>query len=226
MSENNRSELIDHAKLCYKLKRWEDTIDCLKKVLKMDTPLNYEERELLCSAQCEKPSSLIQTWGSLQNHSKDNILVKNLIEKIEQEITEYCDNAIEFLDDDSIKKDKHVDAIVHYKSNKAGFCHYKIPFMSGKNRDDEIRKCRELLEESMTIAKESLKASHPVRIWTALQFSNFQRNICKCVDEAHVVARQAYNEGISGLSDLDSSLHEDATKYLKKLRALIEKELS
>ena len=226
MSENNRSELINHAKLCYELKRWEDTVDCLKKVIEMGETLNYEERELLFYAFCKKPESSIETWKSLQNHSKDNILVKHLIEKVEQELIVHCDNAIKFLDDDLIKNDKNVNAIVHYKTNKAGFCHHKIPFMYGKNRDDEIRKCKELLEGAMTIARESLKASHPVRIWTALQLSNFQRNICKCVEEARVVARQAYNEAISGLSDLDNSLHEEATNYLKVLRAYIETKFS
>ena len=229
MSENNHSELINHAKICYKLERWEDTVECLKNVLKMDTLLNYEERQLLLRALWRKPKYLIQTWRSLQNDSKGNILVNNLIEKVEQEIAVHCDNVIKFLDDDLIIKDKNVDAIVDYKCHKADQYNYKIISMYGKDKDDDIRKCRELFKEAMTIARESLKASHPVRVYTAEQLYHFQKNFPtsdKHLKEAHVIARQAYNEGISGLSDLDSSLHKDATIYLKRLRALIDNKFS
>jgi len=225
MSENSRSELIDHAKLCYEIKRSEYTVDCLKKVIKMGKPLNYEERQLLFRALCNKPKSLIKTWVSLRSHAEKSILANNLREKIRQEIVVCFDNSIKVLDDDLIKNDENVDAIVDYKSNKAAQYHSKMAFMHERNMEDEIRKTKELFEEALTIARSSLKASHPVRIWSALEFSYFYENICGSVEDALSVARPAYNKGISSLSDLDNFLHEEALKLLENLRAHI-KELS
>ena len=74
----------------------------------------------------------------------------------------------------------------------------------------------------MTITRDSLKASHPVRSMTAFLFSTFHKHICDSVEKSLVVAKEAYNEGISSLSDLDSSLHHDAMHNLKVLREHIE----
>jgi len=172
---------VNHAKLCCKLKRWEDTVDCLKKVIKMGLPLNYEERQLLFNAFSLKIDSLIETWGSLEKYSENNKIVKSLIEKVEQEIIVHRDNFVKFLDNDLIKKYKNIDAIVDYKCGKASQFS-RVLFMSEENSNDEVRKTKELFEEAMTIARNSLKASHPVRIWTALQFSRFHKNICNCVE--------------------------------------------
>merc|ERR1712096_419260 len=128
MSENNRSELINHAKLCYKLKRWEDAVDCLKKVIKMGISLNYEERLLLFNAFCFK-NNLLDTWESLENHSEDNNHVKNLKEKLENEMSVHSANFVRFLDNHFLKKDKNIDAIVDYKCAKASQ-HSKVLFMS------------------------------------------------------------------------------------------------
>ena len=183
----------------------------------MGEPLNYEDRQLLFNALSMKTNSLFVTLGSLNNHSDDNILVKNLKEKVKQEIIVQCDNAIELLDSDLIKNDENIDAIVDYKCNKASQYHHKVLFMSDDNKDNEVRKTKELFEEAMTFAWNSLEASHPIRTWTALEFSNFYMNICNSVEQARVVAIQAYSEGISSLSGLDSSLRNDAMDNLKKL---------
>ena len=140
MSENNRSELIDHAKLCYELKRWEDTVDCMKKVIKMGKPLNYEERKLLFNAFTLKTDTLSDTLASFRSHSQGNILVKNLTEKVAQEIIIHCDNAIEVLDDDLIKNDENVESIAHYKCGKVSQHYYKVLFMSDENKDIEVKK--------------------------------------------------------------------------------------
>ena len=77
----------------------DDAVDCLKKVIEMGEPLNYEERKLLFRALFNKPMSLTETWEYLENLLEDNILVKNLMETVWQEKIAHCDNAIKFLDD-------------------------------------------------------------------------------------------------------------------------------
>ena len=59
MSEPNRHELIDLAKLCLKLSRYNDALECMKNVSKMGTALNYEERQLLFNALRKQRTSLI-----------------------------------------------------------------------------------------------------------------------------------------------------------------------
>ena len=71
-------------------------MDCLKKVIGMGEPLNYEERKLLLRALFNKPMSLTETWESLKNISEDNILVKNLMETVWQENIAHCDSSIKF----------------------------------------------------------------------------------------------------------------------------------
>ena len=231
MSEPSRFQLIEHAKLCIDLMRYEDVIDCIEKVIQMGQPLSYVERKMLFSTKAKIRQSLLETESFLkvylERSGEVNTLFKNLKSKVENEIAEHCDNYLKLLDNDHIKNDENADAIVDYKCRRAQQHYIKLIYVPGNDKDNDMRKTREMYEDAMKVARESLVASHPVRLWTALQVARFHKNIRNSVEDALAVAKQAHDECVSNLFDLsvlgDSDLSTDSMIFLANLGSYIEK---
>ena len=101
--------------------------------------------------------------------------MKNLKIKVKAEINTSCDEIIQFLESDVIKKDKNIDAIVHYNCMKAVQYENKSMVAIGEDKDHNIRKSREVFEEAMLITIKSIQTPQLVKLTNVLKISTFNK---------------------------------------------------
>ena len=119
MSQFDRSELVSLAKICNENGRYEDVISYMKEVIKMGTPLNFEERGMVFYNYNEL---VLPYVNSIIFCGDSNVEAKLQIEislKAKSEINRICDKAIELLNNNWIKRDTNIEAIADYKCFRA-----------------------------------------------------------------------------------------------------------
>ena len=73
-------------------------------------------------------------------------------------------------------------------------------------------------EEAHTIAQEHLGSTHPTRLGLALNFSVFYYEIKANANKACKMARDAFDEAIGDLDNVDDEFYKDATLIMQLLR--------
>ena len=94
----NRDEHLYMAKITEQTERFEDMIDCMKKVVDANADLTVEERNLLSVAYKNTIGSRRTAWRVLSSierkeetkGSKNLHLLKGYKKKIEEELNKYC----------------------------------------------------------------------------------------------------------------------------------------
>ena len=156
--------------------------------------LSNEERELLFNIFYKINDVLFKTWFSLSNYSENIIFIKKLKLKVKAEINTSCDEIIQFIESDFIQKDKSIDAIIHYKCMKAVQYGNKSMIAVGDDKDNNIRKSREIFEEAMLITIKSIQTPQPFKLTNVLKISTFNQFQLAGIDEALVSVKKTYNE--------------------------------
>ena len=119
MSQFDRSEFVSLAKTCYKSCRYEDVICYMKEVIKMGTPLNFEERIMLFYSYSQLELPYITSIISFDDSSVDEKLKIEISQKAKPETSKNCDEAIELLNSYWIKRDTNIEAVADYKRLRA-----------------------------------------------------------------------------------------------------------
>ena len=119
MSQFDRSEFVSLAKVCDESCRYEDVISYMKEVVKMGTPLNFEEREMLFYSYSQLALPYITSIISFDDSSVDAKLQIEINQKAKPETSRICNEAIELLNSYWIKRDTNIEAVADYKRLRA-----------------------------------------------------------------------------------------------------------
>ena len=216
MTQFNRNELISLAKICHENNRHQDAISYIKEVLKTGSPLNFHEREMLFKSYDKLIDPYVFSFDSSGKSGVDEKLQKEINRKAKLKVFRLCNEVIKLLDSDWVKSDTSIEAYAHYKCFRADQHKCKGIVASGKRRQLEIWKSLSLKEEAYEIGK-TLKRSHPVAIFTALEFSTLHFDLTETKDKNLAIASEAYRKGIRQLSEVSGELKSRAEKLLEQL---------
>ena len=229
--ELTRSELVSLAKLMYQNDLYSDVIGYMKKVIKMKTPLNFEEIHILFSSYILLKEPFVTTFNSCEGSILDKKLCEELQSKLKAAIDMISNEAIQLLDSDLVKRDTSKESIAHYKCSKAVQHHQRASVASGKDREKKVGEAMKLFKEAAKIADENLNhPAHPVGLCIADEFSKFHYNTLLDSDEALRITKEAYGK-IQGvlyeergkcLDGLSEDLHVYSKQYAKYLGENIE----
>ena len=111
MSQFDRSELVYLAEMCYKDLRYEDVISYMKGVIKMKTPRNFEERNMIFYSFTYLKQPFLRSYVYFNDSGVDQKLQKVIKKKAKIEINRICNEIFEFLDSTCIKIDTNTEAI-------------------------------------------------------------------------------------------------------------------
>ena len=220
MSEFTRDELVALAFLAELSEQYGEAIEYMKQVVKMGTPLNRDERHIIIDSFTRLKFPLFKSWY-YANEMKNEKTKRHLDEKNRAKFNEISDEIFELLDSQQIKKDERVEAVIEYKAFRAVLHSDKAKFAEGKQIVKKIKKAFEAFEEAWKIAKESLKAAHPIRLSLAREFASF----LKCTDnlsEAVTMLTEAQGKALPLLPDLSGDLKDEVEKELKKIKEAID----
>nr|XP_046274261.1 14-3-3 protein beta/alpha-like [Scatophagus argus]XP_046274262.1 14-3-3 protein beta/alpha-like [Scatophagus argus] len=220
----DKDELVQKAKLAEQAERYDDMAAAMKAVTEKYPDLKNEERNLLSVAYKNVVGARRSSWrviSSLEQKSDEtskSSLAKVYKQKIEDELTEICNEVLELLDKYLIPKAESPDSKVFYLKMKGDYFRYLAEVASDDNKNEVITSSKNAYQEAFDISVRDMPATHPIRLGLALNFSVFYYEIVNTPVEACKLAKQAFDEAISMLDSLESESYKDSTLIMQLLR--------
>ena len=224
MSQFDRNELVNLAEKCSEKGCHEDVISYMKEVVKMGTPLNYKERNMVFYSYNELILPYVNLYDSYKYSSYSDEKLRREINLKAQSVTNrISDEIIQLLNSYWVKRDNNIKAVAHYKCFLAEQHDYKASVTSDSNRELNISKASSLFEEAYEIANKILNPAHPVVIDVAISYSDFIFCLLGSVDKALNISTEALNKAETKLPELPDELKSWANEGLERLSENINK---
>lgn len=212
--------------------------------IQYDQDLSNDERNLLSVAYKNSVKTRRDAWRTIQaiqnkeelkvspktisrpilnlflQANKFLFLITQYKDKIEQELQSICQDVLNLLDENLLKKDeikKNPEAVVFFQKMKGDYYRYLGEFKTGDDRKQVIEKAQDSYKVAVEEA-EKLKTTHPIRLGLALNYSVFYYEILNQPDVACKLAKTAFDNAISDLETLDEEEYRDSATIMQLLR--------
>eukprot|EP01120_Amphizonella_sp_Union-15-10_P001122 TRINITY_DN1117_c0_g3_i1.p1 TRINITY_DN1117_c0_g3~~TRINITY_DN1117_c0_g3_i1.p1 ORF type:complete len:276 (-),score=78.93 TRINITY_DN1117_c0_g3_i1:400-1146(-) len=224
---DSREENVYMAKLAEQAERYQEMVESMKKVAELGTELTVDERNLLSVAYKNVIGARRAAWRIIssieakeveRNENESKITkVKQYREKIESELTNICNDVLSVLDSHLIPAAASSESKVFYLKMKGDYLRYMAEFSTGDVRKDAGNKALAAYKAAIEVAQNMLP-TNPIRLGLVLNFSVFYYEILNSQDEACTLAKQAFDDAISGLDKLTDDSYKETTLILQLIR--------
>lgn len=226
-SAKDRENFVYIAKLAEQAERYDEMVDAMKKVAKLDVELTVEERNLLSVGYKNVVGSRRASWRILSSieqkeEAKGNEVnvkrVKEYRQKVELELTNICNDIMVVINEHLIPSCISGESNVFYYKMKGDYYRYLAEFKNGNEKKEAADQSLKAYETASTTAQSDLAPTHPIRLGLALNFSVFYYEIMNSPERACHLAKQAFDEAISELDSLNEESYKDSTLIMQLLR--------
>ena len=222
----SREELLYMAKVSEQTERFEDMLDYVKKVVALGQELNVDERNLLSVAFKNSVGSRRTAWRALSSieqkeeakGGKHLSLLREYKKRIESELTNFCNDILNILDKTLIPKASSADARVFFLKMKGDYCRYIAEYAAGDLHKQVSDKALQAYKQASDTANADLKTTHPIRLGLALNFSVFYYEVLNEPSKACALAKQAFDEAIADIEQLEEEQYKDSTTIMQLIR--------
>lgn len=235
-ADQQRDDCVYNARLAEQAERYEDMVEYMKTVAKMDKELSVEERNLLSVAYKNVIGARRASWRVLSSielkerekaqQSSDvwRARVDKVVaykQKVEQELDKVCDEILGIIRDNLIQFAVSAESKVFYHKMSGDYYRYLAEFKTDEARDEAARNAREAYLKAQEAAEDEengLPPTHPIRLGLALNLSVFYYEILGHQDDACELAKKAFDSAIAELDQLQEDSYKDATLIMQLLR--------
>ncbi|RVW56038.1 14-3-3 protein 7 [Vitis vinifera] len=222
-----REQQVYLARLAEQAERYDEMVEAMKKVAKLDVELTVEERNLVSvgyknvigarRASWRILSSIEQkeeTRGNEQNAKR----IKDYRQRVEDELSKICNDILSVIDNHLIPSSSTGESTVFYYKMKGDYYRYLAEFKAGNDRKEAADQSLKAYEAATSTAASDLPPTHPIRLGLALNFSVFYYEILNSPERACHLAKQAFDEAIAELDSLNEESYKDSTLIMQLLR--------
>ncbi|CAN1850761.1 14-3-3-like protein D [Linum perenne] len=227
-----RDQFVYTAKLAEQAERYEEMVEAMKNLAKLDVELTIEERNLLSVGYKNVIGARRASWRILSSieqkeESRGNEVnakrIKDYRNKVENELADICNDVMVVIDEHLIPAAPTGESAIFYYKMKGDYYRYLAEFKSGsekKEAGENSMKAYEVTADSKatSLAEADLPPTHPIRLGLALNFSVFYYEILNSPERACHLAKQAFDEAISELDTLNEESYKDSTLIMQLLR--------
>ncbi|KAK6134396.1 hypothetical protein DH2020_011807 [Rehmannia glutinosa] len=226
-SSSDRETAVYVAKLAEQAERYDEMVEAMKKVAKMDVELTVEERNLLSVGYKNVIGSRRASWRILSSieqkeesrgNEQNAKRIKEYRQKVELELTNICSDIMTVIDEHLIPSCPAGESTVFYHKMKGDYYRYLAEFKTGNDRKEVADHSLKAYETATITAEAELPPTHPIRLGLALNFSVFYYEILNSPERACHLAKQAFDEAISELDTLNEDSYKDSTLIMQLLR--------
>jgi len=228
----DKEEKVYLARLAEQAERYEEMVEYMSSIAKMDVGLSQEERNLLSVAFKNVIGTRRASWRVVSNiefgKTCPGVLVTEYRGKIEKELQKICDDILGLLeghlipnstvDGDNNSNNDQKEAQVFYYKMKGDYLRYKAEFTTNNDRKEAAEESLLAYKVASDIAGALLTATHPIRLGLALNFSVFYYEILNAPDRACKLAKKAFDEAIAIMDGLPDDTYKDSTLIMQLLR--------
>eukprot|EP00762_Andalucia_godoyi_P005413 ANDGO_08418.mRNA.1 14-3-3 protein epsilon len=224
---DNREECVFMAKLAEQAERYDEMVEAMKKVAKLDMELTVEERNLLSVAYKNVIGARRASWRIVSSieqkeESKRNDAHVSKIREyrllIEKELAGICGDILAILDNHLIPNAKTSESKVFYYKMKGDYHRYLAEFLVADARKDAAENSLIAYKAASDVAMTDLLPTHPIRLGLALNFSVFYYEILNSPDRACALAKMAFDDAIAEIDTLSEESYKDSTLIMQLLR--------
>lgn len=228
MAEKNytRDEYLYLAKLYERAEKFEDMVKWINHFVQMDPNLTHDERNILSAGYKNVISSKRASWRLLHSLEKKEekkgsqnlnylLEVKN---KIEDEMRKICDDIQNTLDQFLVPNAKDPETKVFYLKLKGDYYRYRSEFTSGNEHETATYSAEKAYRDAYEISEKQIPISSSTRLGLALNFSVFYYEIRNMKEEACQIAKNAFEESMKILDDLERNKAKDTILIIQLLK--------
>ena len=221
-----REEYVYLAKLYERAERFPDMVKAINKFVELDPKLTKDERNILSAGYKNIISDKRASWRLLNNmerkeEKKNSPQVANIREvkgKIESELNKICDEIQKIIDKYLVPNAGDPEMKVFFLKLKGDYYRYKCEFASDKDFDDTCNKAEKVYKEAYEIANKDIPITNSTRLGLALNYSVFYYEIKGLKEEACSIAKNAFDESMKVLDDLEKSKAKDTLLIIQLLK--------
>ncbi|TXG56614.1 hypothetical protein EZV62_017927 [Acer yangbiense] len=233
-TEKERETHVYMAKLAEQAERYEEMVECMKMVARLDCEMTVEERNLLSVGYKNVIGARRASWRIMSSieqkeESKGNEhnvkLIKGYRQKVEEELSKICGDILTIIDEHLIPSSTSGEATVFYYKMKGDYFRYLAEFKTDQERKEAAEQslkgyeaCSFDIHAASASASKDLPSTHPIRLGLALNFSVFYYEIMNSPERACHLAKQAFDEAIAELDTLSEESYKDSTLIMQLLR--------
>lgn len=223
----SRDDDVYQSKLAEQAERYEEMVESMKKVAKIDQELTVEERNLLSVAYKNLIGSRRASWRIITNiETKEETkseagkmaLIKKYRSQVEKELRDICQDILDLLDKNLLPNAASGESKVFYLKMKGDYYRYKAEFATQDDRKEAAENSLIAYTKANDIAQNELPPTHPIRLGLALNFSVFYYEILNTPERACRLAKQAFDDAIAELDTLNEDTYKDSTLIMQLLR--------
>ncbi|XWS44561.1 hypothetical protein CRYUN_Cryun15aG0056900 [Craigia yunnanensis] len=226
-SSKDRQNFVYVAKLAEQAERYDEMVDSMKNVAKLDVELTVEERNLLSVGYKNVIGARRASWRILSSieqkeEAKGNEVnakrIKEYRHKVESELSSICSDIMTVIDEHLIPSASAGESTVFFYKMKGDYYRYLAEFKAGNEKKEAADHSMKAYETATTTAEAELPPTHPIRLGLALNFSVFYYEIMNSPERACHLAKQAFDEAIAELDTLNEDSYKDSTLIMQLLR--------
>ena len=218
----SREEYVFLSRLYEKAEKYILMFKSINKYVELDPKLSKEERNILGSGYKNIVSDKRSSLRIISNIEKRNIYqttyIKEVRENIEKELSKIISEIQKVLDKYLIPNSIDVENKIFYLKLKADFLRYKCEISYGKELEENIIKTEKIYKEATDMANKELNINNSTRLGLALNYSVFYYEIKKAKEEAINIAKNAFDEAMKIIDDLEISKAKDTLLIIQMLK--------
>jgi len=217
--KDERKDLVLMARTAETAERYEDMCRFMRELVKLRVDLTVEERNLLSVAYKNVIGARRASWRTLNvDERKDDPVIKEYRNQVESEMEAICNDVLDLLENTLVKNHPAEDeSRVFYLKMTGDYYRYLAEFRAGGDQKYD-EKGATFYRDALAIASKTLKPTHPIRLGLALNYSVCYYEILKDKKKACELAKDAFDQAISKLDELDEASYKDSTLIMQLLR--------
>ena len=221
-----REEYVYLAKLYERAERFPDMVSFINKYVEMDPVLTTEERNILSAGYKNVISNKRSSWRLLNSmekkEEKKNSLqlsyLKEVKSSIESEMSKICADIQKVIDTYLLPNAKDSETKVFYLKLKGDYFRYNSEFAVGAEFDNVVNLADKAYKEAYEIANKDIPIENSTRLGLALNYSVFYYEIKNLKEEACTIAKNAFDEAMKVLDDLEKVKAKDTLLIIQLLK--------
>jgi len=214
------------ARLAEKAQRYEDMVQYVTRLVQMGAELSPDERCLLSAAFQNTVGARRQAWRAVhileekQGNKGPAILelIKGYKSKVEAEMTKRCTDLLSMLDADLVRTASTTEDKVFYLKMKGDYCRYLAEFAVGEGHSRRSSEAHAAYTKASELATAQLRATNPIRLGLALNFSVFFYEVFGSPEKACAIAKSAFDDAMSAMGGMDEDEYKDSAAIMQLLR--------
>lgn len=206
------------AMLAEQCNRFEEMVQFLEDMVKSrDKDLSSDERNLLSIAYKNSISSrrtalrtivAYETKEKKKDSSTFLPFIQEYRKKVEDELTKTCENVLNVINTQLLKRCEDDEAKVFYIKMKGDYNRYIAEYAQGDLKDKVSKGALEAYKQAADFAK-TLSTLHPIGLGLALNFSVFYYEVMNDHETACKIASEAYEKASKELPNIDEEAEEN-----------------